>query len=167
MLRGFLCMCDDAERLRTAPQSPLQLSIVVPALVRMERLHDLRVDWAKRSDPFDETKLGGKNFEVTPFDERAAIDGSGVLHRWYPSREEWHRAKRDRCLEFLGIEGMDPPGKSGLASIDWPIAAQAEARQWILVTADTDAEFRKVSLKIAKAELRKLLDDLLRERSLG
>lgn len=165
-LKGFFGICNAVDRLRADLSSPLPMAIVVPSLVRMEGLHDLRIDRAKRSDPFDEKELKAKGFEVAPFDERAAIDASGALHQWFPSHEEWQTAKRHRCLEILGLQGTDPPGKAGLASIDWAIAAQAEAQQWILVTADSHAEFRKVSLKIRKTELRALLDALLYERRL-
>jgi hypothetical protein len=43
---AFMKMCDDAHLLRTAAR-PLWLSIVVPSLVHMEVLHDLRVARAR------------------------------------------------------------------------------------------------------------------------
>jgi hypothetical protein len=60
----------------------------------------------------------------------------------------------------------DAPSRGGLASIDWAIAAQAEAEQWILITGDTRAEFRRVTLKLTKGALRRILDELLQERGL-
>jgi predicted nucleic acid-binding protein len=164
---GFLTMCDAADRLRNEASSPLPIAIVVPSLVRLEGLHDLRVDLGKK--PFDASKVVQdlKNkADVTAFDEDAAIKASGALHRWFPSHEAWHAAKRDRCLEVLGLQRAADREQSGLASIDWAIAAQAEAEGWILVTADTGAEFRQVSFKITKTDLRRLLDELLRERGL-
>ncbi len=164
---AFMRMCDDADRLRNAAP-PLSLSIVVPSLVRMEGLHDLRVDRGTR--PFDAAHvvqtLRRLNASVPPFDEDAAVKASGSLHRWFPSQQDWHKAKRDRCLEVLGLPSSAAPGQGGLASIDWAIAAQAEAEGWILVTADTRAEFRNVSRKMTKEALRTLLDELLRERNL-
>lgn len=65
---------------------------------------------------------------------------------------------------MLGLP--DAPGGAGLASIDWAIAAQAEAEGSILVTADTRAEFDRVSSKIRRSDLRRILDDVLRERGL-
>lgn len=165
---GFMRMCDDAELLRSGAARPLPISLVVPSLVRMEGLHDLRVD--RRTKPFDGNKaaedLRSKNVRVVAFDEDAAINASAALHRWFPSHEDWQTAKRDRCLEILGLPSAAAPGQAGLASLDWAIAAQAEAEGWILVTADTGAEFRKVSLKLTKNDLRHLLDELLRERNL-
>lgn len=164
---AFLNLCDDANRLRDELSPRLQISIIVPSLVHMEVLHDLRVDLGEK--PFDETRphpvFRDKKAEVVSFTEQAAMKASGALHRWFGSGEAWSNAKRERCLEILGLKSAEAPGKSGLASIDWAIAAQAEAAGWILVTADAGAEFRNVSLKIKKIELRKLFDDLLRERN--
>lgn len=161
-LRAFLQMCNDAERLRLDDASPLAIGIVVPALARMEALHDLRV--SRGEQPFDEqtVKDGLRNkAEVHPFDEDSAIRASGVLHGWFPSDDAWQAAKRERLRALMGQSPADAP-----ATIDWAIAAQAEAEGWVLVTADVRAEFKHVSRKMTKVDLRELLDELLRERGL-
>jgi hypothetical protein len=166
---GFFWLCDGVNVLRSGPP-PLGISLVVPALVRMEAFHDLRTELAGRSIPFDpdmvETTLKDKQVAVAHFDERAALEASAVLHRWYPTDEGWQRAKLERCREALGGAASHADGY-GLASIDWAIAAQAEARGWVLVTDDERAEFRDVSRKIKKSSLRALLEELLRERGLS
>lgn len=166
---SFLTVCDDANRLRDEASSPLEISIVVPALARMEALHDLRV--SRRDQPFDaelvKKVLVDKGARVAPFDEDAALKASAALHRWFTTDEAWQRAKRDRCLEALRLPETSPPGQFGLASIDWAIAAQAEGEGWIFVTADARAEFRHVSRKITKTALRILFDQLLHERGLS
>lgn len=165
---GFLTMCDNANRLREEAQPPLHISIVVPSLARMEALHDLRV--SRGNKPFNtelvKAGLAGKA-QVVAFDEDAALKASGALHRWFSTDEAWQRAKRARCLEALRIPETTPPGKYGLASIDWAIATQSEAEGWILVTDDVYAEFQHVSRKITKDALRRLLDRLLAERGLS
>ncbi len=95
---------------------------------------------------------------------RCATTRTGCVLIWFPSDEAWDAAKRERCLEVLGLP--DAPSRGGLASIDWAIAAQAEAEQWILITGDTRAEFRRVTLKLTKGALRRILDELLQERGL-
>jgi predicted nucleic acid-binding protein len=164
---AFWRICDDVSRLRDEASEPLSFAIVVPALAHMEVLHDLRA--AIGPSRFDrarvERELESKGAAVAPFHDDAAMSASAILHRWFPEEEAWRAAKRARCLEVLGLR--DAPGEAGLASIDWAIAAQAEAEGWILVTSDTRAEFGKVSRKIAKSALRQLLDELLRERGLS
>jgi hypothetical protein len=166
---AFLSMCDDVNRLRDELPRPLSMVIVVPSLARMEGVHHLRVERGKK--PFDAKRaiqdLAAKNAAVAPFDELAAVKASGALHQWFPSDDLWHTAKRDRCLEILGLSRNDAPGQGGLASIDWAIAAQAAAEGWVLVTADSRAEFAHVPLKITKSRLRTLLDELLLERGVG
>jgi len=164
----FLDFCDDANRLKDQGLPSLDVTIVVPALVRMEALHDLRTQRGVR--PFDRdivrnALVGRAN--VVAFDEDAAIDASGSLHRWFTSDDDWQKAKRARCLEALHFHETDPPGAGGLASIDWAIAAQAEAKGWILVTADTRAEFNHVSRKLKKQNLREILDRILHEHGLA
>lgn len=167
---GFYNICDDVSRLRAEESSPLNISIVVPALARMEALHDLRVERAQRGEAFDEEHvrgaLGSKAL-VADFNDDAAIKASRVLHRWFADDEAWQRAKRERCLEALGLRKEHLVGGHGLASIDWAIAAHAEAEGWILVTADQRAEFENVSHKITRQALRELLDKLLEERGLA
>jgi predicted nucleic acid-binding protein len=160
--RSFFGFCNDAERLRQDERAPIAMHIVVPALVRMEALHDLRV--SRGDKPFDihEVKNGIKNkAEVRSFDEDAAILASGVLHRWFPSDDRWQEAKRQRLSAIVGQSRASAP-----ATIDWAITAQAEAEGWILVTADKRAEFSRMSHTITKIALRSLFDDLLRERGL-
>lgn len=163
---SFFKLCNDVDRLRNEVTSPLPLSIVVPALAHMESLHDLRMSLG--SKPFDramvEGRLADKGVSIAPFDNDAALGASEVLHRWFPSAEGWRSAKRARCLEILGIS--EAPGQSGLATIDWVIAAQAEAAGWVLVTSDAGAEFAHVTRKVKRDELRRVIDVLLRERGL-
>lgn len=159
---AFFGICNDAERFRHDEASPLAISIVIPALVRMEALHDLRI--ARGEQPFDvqvvKNMLQNKA-EVRAFDEDSAIQASAALHRWFSTDEAWQAAKLERLVAILGKAPTTAP-----ATIDWAIAAQAEAEGWILVTADTRGEFSRVSRKITKIALRQLLDELLRERGL-
>lgn len=162
---AFWSVCDDANRLRDEVPEPLPMAIVVPAVAHLEVLHDLRTATRRAFDRARvERELADKRVRVAPFHDEAATSASEILHRWFPEAEAWRTAKRTRCLEVLGLR--DAPGNAGLASIDWVIAAQAEAEGWILVTADTRAEFNRVSHKITRTELRRVLDDLLRERGL-
>lgn len=165
---GFFTICDIANRLRDEAPRPLEIHVVVPALARLEALYDLRIERGKA--PFDEafvkSALEGKA-RVIEFNDDAAIRASGVLLRWFDCDEAWQRAKRERCLEALGLGKGHPASGRGLASIDWAIAAQAEAEGWILVTRDTRAEFQHVSHTITKEALRELLDRLLEERGLS
>jgi predicted nucleic acid-binding protein len=163
---AFWTVCNDANRLREEAASPLPIKIVVPALAHMEVLHDLRTSLAVSKFDQQQVKreLKRKGVTIAPFHDEAALSASAILREWFPSDEAWRTAKRRRCLEVLGL--LDAPGQGGLASIDWAIAAQAEAEGWILVTDDTRAEFGNVSRKITKTELRLILDDLLRERGL-
>ena len=165
---AFWTVCDDVNRLRGEAWEPLDLSVVVPALAAMEVLHDLRTSRSEQGLSFDHAvvrqNLETKKAMLAPFHDDAAMRASEVLHRWFPEAEAWRIAKRARCLEVLGLP--DAPGGAGLASIDWAIAAQAETEGWILVTADTRAEFDRVSSKIRRSDLRRILDTLLRERGL-
>lgn len=166
---GFFWLCDAANRL-VGHEAPIHISLIVPSLCRMEGFHDLRIDLAGQSRAFDapmvERVLQDKRVVVTAFDSNDALDTSRVLHDWFPADAEWQAAKRDRCLEVLGVRGVEARGH-GLASIDWAIAAQAEARGWVLVTDDEGAEFRRVSLKMKKSALRALFEEMLRERGLS
>jgi len=162
---AFWTVCDDASRLRDEAREPLSIEIVVPALAHLEVLHDLRTTIGARFDRARvERELQSKQVAIPPFHDEAALKASETLHRWFPDAGLWRAAKRARCLEVLGLR--DAPGQAGLASIDWAIAAQAEAEGWILVTDDARAEFNHVSHKITKSVLRRLLDGLLRERGL-
>lgn len=159
---AFFRLCNDAERLRGHRDRPLALTMVIPALVRWEALHDLRVD--RGEQPFDARLVSSalKNkAKVRAFYEGTAIRASEVLHRWFPSDDLWQAAKRDRLTAILGHAPSAAP-----ATIDWAIAAQAEAEGWILVTDDTGPELSRVSRRVRKRELRAIMDALLAERGL-
>jgi hypothetical protein len=163
---GFLTICDLANELRVS-DPPCELTLVVPSLAHMEVLHDLRTAQAGRFDPDMVARgLQRKKVEVRHFDGQDALAASKVLHGWCPTGEDWRNAKRGRCLEALGLPGVRAEGH-GVASIDWAIAAQAEAHGWVLVTGDQRAEFSKVSLRLRKSDLHSLLEDLRRERGLS
>lgn len=163
---AFFDFCDAVDRLREEARDPLAISVVVPTLAYIEALHDLRTSLG--ATPFDrgqvERTLARKKVVVAAFDGDTAMSASAVLHRWFPSHDEWRLAKRARCLEVLCLR--DAPGQSGLATIDWVIAAQAEAAGWVLVTSDAGAEFAHVTRKVKRDELRRVIDVLLRERGL-
>lgn len=163
---AFWTVCDDANRLRDEIPEPLPISIVVPALAHMEVLHDLRTSLSKT--PFDRTRvereMESKRVRIANFHDDTAMRTSEILHGWFPTSEVWRTAKRQRCLEILGL--ADAPGHAGVASLDWAIAAQAEAEGWVLVTDDSGAEFSRVSCKIKRSALRRVLDEILRERGL-
>lgn len=159
--RRFLGCCDAANRLRNAAQK-LDVTVVVPALVHFEVLHDLRVRYGPRFDADGvEAGLRSKCVVVAPFDEVAAKGAAQVLHRWFPHDDDWQAEKKQNCLHALGID--DAAGR-GLATIDWPLGAQGEGSGWILVTGDQGPEFRRTTLRMSVVEASDVLDALVSER---
>jgi hypothetical protein len=163
----FLDLCDDMNQIGADARSPLNVEIVVPALVRMEGVRRLRVSLREREFDAESVKSGLRGrARVVAFDEDSAIDASGTLHQWFDTDEKWQQVKRERCLEARDLTATNSSKACGLATIDWAIAAESEAKGWILVTEDGGLEFRHVSRKLTKQAVRDIVDKLLVERGL-
>lgn len=142
------------DRLREEATPPHALEVVVPSPVHFEVLHDLRLHCRATGLVWDPEivvqSLRSKGVRVAAFDEAAALSASGRLFEWYPSEAEWQTAK-----------GHSP------ATIDWLIAAQADAAGWVLVTDDRGRELDKVRLVISRQRIRRVLRDLCQDRGIS
>jgi hypothetical protein len=101
----------------------LDNKVFIPALVHFEMIHQLHRHYGENFE-YDQIVGALKNLEIEilPFDELSARNAGSQLASWYPNEESWREAKR-------------PSG--GRATLDWAIAAQAQADHWLLVSNDT------------------------------
>jgi hypothetical protein len=155
----FLDICDLVDRIGSTPTGP-RIRVVVPASVHFEVLHDLRLS---KGSSFNlelvRNPLKSKGVDVLAFDEESAELASGELAQWCADSEVWRQRKKQHCLSALGL--ADAPGH-GLATIDWLLATEAEARGWLLVTDDQGPEFADVDRKVKRTRLAGLLIELAR-----
>lgn len=112
-----------AKRVNRLREAGLENKLCIPALVHFEMVHQLSRHFGERYD-YDQIVGALKNLEIEilPFDERSARNAGSQLASWYPSQERWQAAKQS---------------SGGRATLDWAIAAQAQADHWVLVSNDT------------------------------
>jgi hypothetical protein len=164
--RRLLHLADAVNRLRDGPLR-LSIQLVIPALVHAEHLAQER----RRRPDFDPAKvraaLTSKGFgvdgphHIVAFGEEDAEGYGAWSQGLFPTRAAWEEAKRRRCFEMLGL----PPAASNprcSATVDWFIAAQAEARGWWLVPDDAGPEFQELRRRCSLGTLMAALEALER-----
>jgi hypothetical protein len=115
----------------------------------MEKLQDMKQRYLNKFDPGKiRDFMLSKGVEIVPFSQHHAEHLSSLLSERYPSSDQWHAFKRDRCLRCLGLPEETTQakgtGRSCGATVDWLIAGQADAERWLLITSDNDPEFATI-----------------------
>jgi len=86
---------------------------------------------------------------------------SNRFYTRYPTRDEWLKAKIERCAKCLGIDKDEVnKNKSCSATIDWLIAGYAVAEKCLLITDDRGIEFEGISCKTKLETLEQGLHEL-------
>lgn len=134
---------------------------VIPAICWAELVLHQRHEYP---EGYDESRIERALIEsamsVEDFTKSDGKAVAGYISGAYPDKVRWQKAKVDSMLSRLAL--ADAPGKSVPATVDWYIAGQAMARNWILVTEDSGAEFKgrleRTTLATLKSALRQLGD---------
>ena len=142
--------------------------LVVSAVAHAEKLFDLK---QKHQDRFDSgvilRGLTRKGLAVQSFDIDHALETAQRMGERHASIEAWHDAKRQRCLQCLGLPtGTATPGNGqGCgATVDWLIGGHARAAGCVLVTDDTGPEFAGLIERVRLDVLRTALEGILSEQ---
>ena len=115
--------------------------IQIPALVHAERVAQVRRERGAAFDPaFVGAFLQTHGLQVVPFDQEVAERCAEWLAQRYPSRDDWHEARRKRC-EFRFQVAATESGDSCPATVDWYLAASYTADPFVFVTLDGGAEW--------------------------
>lgn len=153
-----------------------QINLVVSAVVYMEvvnhtwhaKLKDFEYDRrsVEQRIKLQIEELSEKGISIVSFDQKQAENTAQVLSGWYKTDAEWQRAKQivfqeTLCLNDKFFSSKNKQALNCNATIDWVIAAQADAQNWILVTNDLGPEFSNVRLKINWDELKTMMKELL------
>lgn len=143
------------------------IEVAVSALIHFEVMFDLRQVHGLSFDPARiSSGLANAGLLVRDFDRAAAERVASVLARWFPESEEWAAEKRGRFLRAVGLDAEDHRyrNRGFPATVDWPIAAQAESDDHILITNDKGTEFKRVRRRVDLGTLEKALQALLSDQ---
>jgi hypothetical protein len=163
----FIQLCNAINRLNQI-RDPRRIHKVIAAPVYVEKVHDLR---QKKGHDYDHQKiqqfLEEKVIEVMPFLRTHADHVAGLLGELYPTTENWHEFKRQRCLSCLRLPDdlahkATGNGKHCGATIDWLVAGHADAEGHVLITDDGGPEFQSVRRKVKLETVVKVVDEVLR-----
>jgi predicted nucleic acid-binding protein len=162
----FIQLCNAINRLNRI-RDPRRIRKVIAAPVYMEKLHDLRQGHRNYDHQKIEQFLEDKQIDVMPFLEAHAEHVAGLLGELYPTPENWHEFKRQRCLSCLRLPDdlahkAPGNGKHCGATIDWLVAGHADAEGHVLVTDDRGDEFERVQRKARLETVVKVVDEVLR-----
>lgn len=166
--RKFMDLCDDVarwnEQLRIEGRLPVGLRVCTVA--HAEKLFDLK---QRRRDAFDMGVVmdvfRSKGLVLDSFTDKHALALATRLGEFYPDDETWRKAKRNRCIQCVGLSPSQLQAASGTgkrcgATVDWLIGAHAHAEGYVLVTDDTGFELKqleRVRLDTLAEALRKLM----------
>lgn len=142
--------------------NPIEIRLVIPALVHAEMLHDLRCYLAERGECYRAEVVAKEVLvEIVAF---KAEDGDGVsehIFQRYSTSAQWRAAKRHNAISHLGllakadqIQGTNVP-----ATVDWFIAGHARQHRWLMVTDDHGPEFEGLE-RVSRATLTTALERL-------
>lgn len=144
------------------------VELIICTVAHAEKLFDLKQQFRGRfSRDVILRGLARKGLRIEAFDIEHALETARRLGERYPDTDAWHRAKRDLCMQCLGLHSskVQPPGSGRTcgATVDWLIGAHACREGCLLVTADTDVAFSgltdRVKLDNLRAALKTLLED--------
>ncbi|WP_428264178.1 hypothetical protein [Haliangium sp.] len=143
-----------------------RIRLLVPAPVHGEKLFDLKQNWRDRYDVIKvEEAVLRLGLVVVPFGAEHARRLAGLLGDEFDTPARWRDAKRQRCIECLGLKKLESQvkgsGRNCGATIDWLIAAHALAEDCVLVTDDRGPEFEQVTSKLKLDTLREALHRVL------
>ncbi|MFH1469538.1 MAG: hypothetical protein ABIO70_34455 [Pseudomonadota bacterium] len=156
--KGLLGLADKINRMNHKHDTETHL--VIGALVYTERQAQER---RERGADFDERivrdLLTSKLVKVAWFTRKDAERASAWLARIAPDDDAWQVLKWQRLAAELGLPRDKRHRVS--ATVDWFIAAHADSRGWLLVTADRGPEFTCLPRRVGKAQLHRVLDAVL------
>lgn len=168
--RRLFMLCDLVNQLGKGPGA-LVLHLYAPVIAHEEMLLHIRQELRRKGSRYDagviSDTLNDKGIEVKDFDLEHAEGVAELLEQRFPTPDSWRTAKRERCIQCLGLtkEQADAaPGQRCSATVDWLIAGQALKAGWILVTGDKGPEFQGLDRKITLDQLEALLRDMLAAR---
>ena len=161
--RRLLQLADQVNRLREPPTA-FPVVLVIPALVHAEHLAQVRPKRADFSAEVAQAALISKGFgadgphRIAAFNASDAEASAAILARW--TLTDWPLAKQRRCAAMLGVPLPEKAGRCS-ATVDWFIAAQAEAQGWLLITDDGGPEFQGHTRRSTYNSLMRALEALL------
>ncbi len=165
----FIKLCNNINRIKDC-DNKYQFNLVVPAPAHAEKLHDLKQQYQEHYNSKEIMKgLTDKGISIASFEAHHADVVANLVGQQFPTTQAWRRFKRNRCLACLGLNTntltsiAQGSGKTCGATIDWLIAAYAEADGCLLVTGDTREEFkdiRKTTLEDLEAAVDQFIDYL-------
>ena len=133
-------------------------SVEVPALAHAERLAQIRRKNRQEGKTFDpsivEAFLKTHEIRVAPFDRELADRCAASLADRYPSPDEWHNARRQRCASRFQM-AQDDAGRPCPATIDWYLHAPYDAAPFVFVTLDGGSEFTRTGAISLDAAVRR------------
>lgn len=155
------------ERLAARELAPLRL--VVCAVAHAEKVFDLKQAF-KGTFNIDAIVQGlqRKGLIIQPFDVNHALETAVRLGERYTTIAEWRAAKKERCLECLGLPpGTLAPGSGKYCgtTVDWLIGGHARSESALLVTDDAGPEFVGLTDCLKLSTLKAAIDQLLGEPS--
>ena len=167
---SLFAVCSDVARHNDylAAHSLPPVRLVISTVAHTEKLFDLKQKFREKFDGAEILRgLERKGLAIEPFEAEHAIETALRIGERNPTTAAWHEAKRQRCLECLGLPtATDTPGKGkGCgATVDWLIGGHARAPGCVLVTDDNGPEFDgladRVKLDVLKAALQAILNEL-------
>lgn len=170
-IRRFFDLCDTIGRINSASgRSPLR--VVVPSIIHMEMLHDIRQMQIKKGIAYDPARIAGplqdKNVTIEDFNTSHAEACAERLARHFPDDNSWQTAKKKlfaTCLNVAIDDALLQNVGRCPATIDWVVAGQVIAEGWIFVTNDKGkgSEFQDLSRKISLECLEGVLNQWVTE----
>ncbi|WP_069470410.1 hypothetical protein [Candidatus Marithrix sp. Canyon 246] len=141
----FIKLCNNINRIKDY-DNKYQFNLVIPAPAHAEKLHDLKQQYQEHYNSNEIMKgLTDKGITIASFEPHHADVVANLVGKQFATTQAWRRFKRNRCIACLGLNtNTQGSGKTCGATIDWLIAAYAEAEGCVLVTGDTREEFKNI-----------------------
>jgi hypothetical protein len=141
-----------------------EFNLTVSALVHTEKLFDLKQELKEKYNLEIVTQsLSSKRVSIKSFQVRHAEATASVIGKQFPTNDDWHKFKRQKCIDCLGlqrIEHLPGKGKTCGATIDWFIVGHAYCEDYLLITQDGGEEFKGIEKKTDLASLEAAVDQL-------
>jgi hypothetical protein len=150
------------QRINEARREP-PIKLFVPVAAHAEMLHDYR---QSKGDAYSAaaivTGMQNLGLEVIDFSAAHADHFATLAARSFPSSDAWRRAKIQRCLSCVGLPANHPVSDHPCsATVDWLIAAQADAHGYLLIVDDRGDEFAGVPRRARRTALLPVLHRML------
>ena len=141
-----------------------KFSLIVSALVHTEKLFDLKQELKETYKLEIVTQsLNSKHISVKSFEMHHAEATASIIGEQFPTPDEWHQFKRQKCIDCLGVqktENIHGTGKKCGATVDWFIAGHASSENYLLITQDSGEEFKGIKNKTDLKSLEIAIDQL-------